>query len=85
LDPRDSYDMNPVGGLCTPVFEVDALPGIRWLHLATIAGRSYLHTWLIAQSPESVRRNGSRFADSRTEIDAAADFVRNTWRHLGSV
>ncbi len=81
----DSYDLHPGDELCTTVFEVAALPGIRWLHLATIAGRSYLHTWLSTQNPETVRRNERRFADSRTEIDAVASFVRSTWRQLGSL
>lgn len=80
----DSFDMNPGDELCTTVFEVEALPGIRWLQLATIAGRSYLHTWLNAQPSEGIRRNELRFAETRGEIDAVACFVRDTWRHLGS-
>lgn len=58
----DSFDLRSGNDeLCITVFSVAALPGICWLHLATIAGRSYLHGWLSQQSSDTVRRSRESF------------------------
>ncbi|MEQ1736480.1 MAG: hypothetical protein ABL886_08755 [Rhodoglobus sp.] len=78
----DSFDLKPGEELCVTVFEIAALPGIRWIHLATIAGRSYFLSWLESQSSEQVRRSRDRFVNCRQDIDAVVAFIKATWRHL---
>lgn len=79
----DSFDLRSGNDeLSITVFSVDALPGIRWLHLGTIAGRSYLHGWLSHQTASTVRRSQESFYESQEEIRALARAVTHTWHRL---
>lgn len=78
----DSYDARRGSELCVTVFSLDVLPGIRWIHVGTIAARSYLVTWLEGREGIDAQRVKGAFDAERPAIDIVARFVRHAWRVL---
>ena len=75
----DSFNLRRGEELCVTVFALNVLPGIRWLHLGTIAARSYLVSWLESKEGSNATHAKGAFDDERTRIDILTRFVTLTW------
>jgi hypothetical protein len=66
------------------VFEVDALPYVRYLHLALEVGADALTRWLLRHRG-SVRQDSSVFSDDAARLEAVVQHIVAAWWRLDQI